>query len=257
MAHAGRVRGRDRRVQPVARAGVDPARDLLRRGASPDRPARSSAASRSSFPGSCSSSASPHCSSRLRRHAGCSAPPPAPARPSPRSRSVPAPTSIRPSLARTPTHAGDGTLYASARWQPRPRPSDRGSCSSWSACGLAEVAPAVGRTAELRDAALAARRRHRGATGGLLAARLGRVQGRRPLLRRRLRHHPAHAGRRRRPLPLDDQRAVPRRRRARSDHPGARSCRPSPSSAISRTAPRPSTSPGDAPRRGARHPHEG
>ena len=35
-----------------------------------------------------------------------------------------------------------------------------------------------------------------------------------------VRHHPADASRRRRSLPLDDERTVPRRGGARSDHPG-------------------------------------
>ena len=55
---------------------------------------------------------------------------------------------------------------------------------------------------------------------GSLAARLGRVQGRRPLLRRRLRDRPAHAARRGDHLPLDDRHPVPERRRARPGHPG-------------------------------------
>jgi hypothetical protein len=48
---------------------------------------------------------------------------------------------------------------------------------------------------------------------------VGGVQGRRALLRRRVRDHPADAGRRRQPLPLDERRPVPQRRRPRPDHP--------------------------------------
>ena len=59
-------------------------------------------------------------------------------------------------------------------------------------------------------------RRRRAAVAGV-----GRAKGRRSLLRRRLRDHLADAGRRRRALPLDDQRAVPQRRRARADHHGS------------------------------------
>ena len=48
---------------------------------------------------------------------------------------------------------------------------------------------------------------------------LGRVQGRRAVLRRRFRDHPADAGRRGPRLPLDDRLAVPQRGRPRPDHP--------------------------------------
>ena len=62
-----------------------------------------------------------------------------------------------------------------------------------------------------------------GASGrrGAAVGGLGRVQGRGPVLRRRVRHHPAHAIRRGQPLPLDDRRAVPQRRRPGPDHPGS------------------------------------
>ena len=46
------------------------------------------------------------------------------------------------------------------------------------------------------------------------------AEGRRALLRRRLRDRADHAGRRRRPLRLDDERRVPQRGRARADHAG-------------------------------------
>ena len=51
-------------------------------------------------------------------------------------------------------------------------------------------------------------------------ARVGGAQGRRPLLRRRLRDRAADAGGRGEPVPLAHLRAVPERRRARPDHPG-------------------------------------
>ena len=49
--------------------------------------------------------------------------------------------------------------------------------------------------------------------------RLGSLQGRRPVLRRRLRDHPADAARRRAHLPLDDRLPVPQRRRPRPGNP--------------------------------------
>ena len=51
--------------------------------------------------------------------------------------------------------------------------------------------------------------------------RVGGVQGGGAVVRRRVRDHPADAGRRGGP-PLDDQRPVPERRRAGPDHPGSR-----------------------------------
>ena len=59
------------------------------------------------------------------------------------------------------------------------------------------------------------------ATGGLGRAGLDRVQGRRPLVRRRLRDHPADAGRRGRRVRLDDRRRVPERGGAGAGHAGA------------------------------------
>ena len=98
-------------------------------------------------------------------------------------------------------------------------------------CGLVEVA-ALGavrppeRLQGFRRGA-AGRRGHRRA--GRID--LGRAQGRRPVVRRRLRDHPADAGRRRAPLPLDDeQRSSSTRWRSDRSH-RVRSCRRSPSSA--------------------------
>ena len=64
-------------------------------------------------------------------------------------------------------------------------------------------------------AALALRR---GERRHVRLARVGGIQGRRALVRRRLRDHPADAGRRRRALRLDDRHGVPERGRARAGH---------------------------------------
>ena len=90
-------------------------------------------------------------------------------------------------------------------------------------CGLIELtfahrqAPRSHRAAGHSDGpgACGRRARRRGAAVG----GLGRVQSRGTVLRRRVRHHPAHAIRRGQPLPLDDRRAVPQRRRPGPDHP--------------------------------------
>ena len=58
------------------------------------------------------------------------------------------------------------------------------------------------------------------AVGGLRRALLDGVQGRRAVLRRRLRDRAADAGRRRPHLSLDDERGLPQRGRARSGHAG-------------------------------------
>ena len=106
------------------------------------------------------------------------------------------------------------------------------SCSCCSPAGCAELAVAAWR---LRLAAvvvpLPGRRWPR---GGLGVAGVGGVQGRRPLLRRRLRDRPADAERRGAHLPLAELDAVPQRRRARAGDAGAgrghgggdRLCRP-------------------------------
>ena len=101
------------------------------------------------------------------------------------------------------------------------------------------------RTAPSSMLPLLAPRRSRPAA--LLALVLGGVQGRRAVLRRRLRDHPADAGRRRRPLPLDDRRRSSSTRSRSARSPPARSCRPSPSSATP-----PPGSRGGAARRGGR-----
>ena len=65
---------------------------------------------------------------------------------------------------------------------------------------------------------------------------VGSVQGRGAVLRRRLRDHPADAGRRGPHVPLDDLVPVPGRGRTRPDHSRPRSSPPSPRSATRRTA---------------------
>ena len=109
--------------------------------------------------------------------------------------------------------------------------------------GAARAAGAVELGVALRAAADGARSRcpwplaGRGAVGAAACgAGLGGVQGRRAVVRRRVRDHPADAGRRGRPLPLDDRRPVPQRGRARPGHARAGGRRPSPSSATPRPA---------------------
>ena len=90
-------------------------------------------------------------------------------------------------------------------------------------CGLSSSRCSAGR-ASLRACTagpLAALAPRAVAAGGLGSAVLDGVQGRRALLRRRLRDHPADAGRRRAHLPLDDRCRIPERRRARPGHPRA------------------------------------
>ena len=87
------------------------------------------------------------------------------------------------------------------------------------ACGLIELAdPAAARRTSRRSGCCVPgsvdRRRAR-------RARLDGVQGRCALVRRWVRDHPVDAGRRGAYVSLDDQRAVPQRGRARSDHPRA------------------------------------
>ncbi len=90
------------------------------------------------------------------------------------------------------------------------------------ACGLVEAAiygpaAATGATAGADRGAARRRGRRRAGRPGL-----GRAQGRCVVLRGRVRDHPAHAGRRGAPLPLDDEQPVPQRGGARSDHTGSR-----------------------------------
>ena len=86
-------------------------------------------------------------------------------------------------------------------------------CSCCSAPGCVELA--WRRRARRRAARLAVRARRR---GGAARAGLDGVQGRRALLRRRLRGHPADAGGRGRAPRLDDRHGVPQRGRVRAAH---------------------------------------
>ena len=108
----------------------------------------------------------------------------------------------------------------------RPRRSGRGSCCCSPRAGRSRSWCGARRRRGL--GATPCRARVAGAARGRGSAdrrarrrRVGRAEGRRAVLRRRLRDRPADAGRRGRPLRLDDRRAVPERRRARAGHAGA------------------------------------
>ena len=141
---------------------------------------------------------------RLAAALGRGAPAPAPAPPSRRSPS-------RPSLGLLPESRaparGAALALARSTCSPERRPrrrSGRGSCSCCSVRGSSSSLLSGGPASRLaRRRPRRGARRHRRDPG----ARLGRVQGRRALVRRRLRDHPADAGRRRQPLPLADARA--------------------------------------------------
>ena len=117
-----------------------------------------------------------------------------------------------------------GALVRVRRARRHGRCLDRAAIWCWccSAAGCSSsgsrVASATGRTSRV-DAAIGARRscgsreRRRAWRG-----RVGRVQGRSAVVRRRLRDHPADAGRRRAHISLDDLGPVPRRSRARPGH---------------------------------------
>ena len=120
---------------------------------------------------------------------------------------------------RAPAPAGPGALGRLPRGGRSPPRSS--SARGWSlvllACGAGRAGDRRARPRPARDRAVARRwPAGRGRRAG--RARLDRAEGRRAVLRRRLRHHPADAVRRGRPLPLDDRRPVPLRRRARPDH---------------------------------------
>ena len=162
---------------------------------------------------------------RHRRRAGCSAPAPARARRSPPSRCRPGSGWCRragnaPAQPAGPDVAGSRYLIAGALAAATARALARARAPR---CGVVELAvrrrPAVDR--DQRRSFRSVLASVGGRRGALLVACLGRVQGRCAVLRRRVRDHPADAGRRRRPLPLDDQRPVPQRGRARPDHPRA------------------------------------
>ncbi len=110
------------------------------------------------------------------------------------------------------------------RDRPRPVPGDR-PARLWPARAcLGRLRPSPHGSAQHDDRArrAGARRpgaRHRRHDRRYRRAGLGGLQGRRPVVRRRLRDHPADAARRRDHLPLDVLGALPERGRARPDHP--------------------------------------
>ena len=196
--------------------------------ASAARWARSSAGSDSSFPRSFSSSRCRCCSSGTPRRSGCAAPAPArapPSRPSPSTRAL---ALLKPELrARAQRPRAAGSLGRLPRRRGRSRRAHRALSRARPARLRPHRARAAGPPFRHRRAALDAARGAdaEGRRGGRArSAVLDRVQGRRPLLRRRLRDHPADAGRRGRQVPLDDQCRVPQCRRARPGHarPGRR-----------------------------------
>ena len=221
VARRARVRGRDRGLQPAARARPPPSWRSSARGGSAGRLGALVGGLAFIVPGWSSSSRWPRCS--------WSVPP---------RWVLAAGAGAGAAVAAVAVHAAAGLLPASwrrahqagrarrLRWaaylspgSSRPPPSGRGSCSSCSPAGQSNSPPALPRRparsgpARIAVAGVRCDRRRRAVVGGL-----GRVQGRSAVLRRRFRDHPAHAGRRRGPLPLDDQRAVPQRCRARPDH---------------------------------------
>ena len=212
------------------------ARDRRDSACCPARPPRSS---RSTAPGGCagrrarcSAARASSCPAVLimlplsalflgrRRRPGCAAPARARARPSP-----PSPCtrgwSSRPELApHARARRGRVVAYGAAGARRR---GDRRTVAGPGPARLRRASSSLAR----RGLAARAWRRPPGRCAAAMAdrraarARLDRVQGRRALLRRRLRDRPADAGRRRRHLPLDDRRRVPQRRGARTDHPRA------------------------------------
>ena len=115
-----------------------------------------------------------------------------------------------------------GRLRRAAEVSPRPL-SGPTWCLCWSPAGVTEIMiRRRGRpsSAGSAKAFIPAARPPRGDGRWSRGSGLGGVQGRRPLLRRWVRHRPVDAARRRHDLPLDDRRTVPQRRRPRSDHPG-------------------------------------
>ena len=221
-----RLRGRRRRVQPAARAGLDAARDLLRVARCAARPARSSAVSASSCPGLVADPRALGAVPRLAADVGARRRRRARARrsrPSPCSAGwslVPAELArARAAVARWIAYAlaggarrGDGRAVARARAARLRRGRARAAAR---ARGRSSARPARGC----------------GGDGRAARARLDGVQGRRALLRRRLRDRPADAGRRGRPLPLDDPTASSSTRsRSGRSRPGP-VVTPSPSSA--------------------------
>ena len=219
LAGRGRLRGRQRCLQPAA-----PGRPRHRwRSSAPTasagRRARSSAASASSSPRSCSILGTVSVRPRprpaglgARRGRGRR-------RGGGRRRRPRRPRPARAELrARTGAlgRVGAGRLYVLARRGSPRCSSARGSSWCCSPAGCSRWRAGVPRSAALPiDAGDAPVR-----AGGSGRAGLDRAEGRRAVLRWRLRDHSADAGRRRPHQPLDDERPVPERGRARPDHPG-------------------------------------
>ncbi len=221
------VRGRHRHDEPPSRPGFDAAGDLLRLapagGGGP-----SSAGCASSSRAWCSSCRCRRCSWPATRPIGCWARRPAPGRRCPRWHSTPpgdwprpAGSAIGAKRAQKVRWVVYALLGGAAAATVGPylvlvarRPAARRRSSS--AARADRCSPGSAR------AFVPAVVLHGAAVGGLGALALGGVQGRCPLLRRRVRHHPAHAARRRHHVPLDDRRPVPQRRRTWSDHPRSR-----------------------------------
>ena len=218
------LRGRERRLLTAARARLDPALDLLR--LSGRRPAgRGGRRPRLRRPGGRHGAGALGALPLLRAAGlGPRAPAPGPAR---RSRRSP--------CARAASWSGRATAHAMEGHGHRPRwlalPARRGR---WRrslvgpylvlvllACGLLRAAPSRPvRGARGADLEAGCRSPRGGVVRRDRRPRLDGVQGRRPLLRGRLRDHPADAGRRGQRLPLDDRRAVPERGRLGQVTPG-------------------------------------
>ena len=121
--------------------------------------------------------------------------------------------------------AGSSTACSAASRRRRSAPSSFSCCwgAGWWRCRLGRCPPVRAPDGVRRGAAGRRGDRRAGRVG------VGGTQGRRAVVRRWLRDHSAHAGRRRAPLPLDDERPVPQRSGPRADHarPGGadRRCR--------------------------------
>ena len=223
---AGRTgdRGRDRGLQPAAGPGVHPAGDLLR--LADPRPSRRAGrrggvhrARAGRDPGLVGAvpdrlSAAVGARRRGRRRSG-----------RPRGRRAGGLVATRAELAGTRANGALGGLPAGRGRRGRHDRAMAGAdpAGLWrDRADRPASAPSRGR----RPGRWAAWHHHPAGAGGWCdhgwgaAVRgVGGVQGRRPVLRRRFRDHPADAVGRGEPLPLDDRGAVPQRRRARPDHP--------------------------------------
>jgi hypothetical protein len=223
---AGRtgVRGRDRGLQPAARPGVHPAGDLLRLAAprSPRRAGRRGRVHRAragrdpgpvrAVPGRFPAAVGARRRSRRRGRR-------------PGGRRTGGLVAARPELAGTRKPGALGGLPAGRSGFGR---HDRGVAGAdpgglrRDRAGRPAPASSPGRRPGRRGArhhrAAGPRRRCDHGRGTALSG-VGRVQGGRPVLRRRFRDHSADAIGRGRPLPLDDRGPVPQRRGPGPDHP--------------------------------------